>query len=78
MVRKTETLPFTSDNYKLFGVGLLILLVGYITLAKSPWNSFWSLTVAPILLVIGYCVAIPVAILYRKKEKKNEKEEKKE
>jgi len=27
-----------------------------------------SLTVAPILLVIGYCIIIPIAILYQKKK----------
>jgi len=74
--RKAETLPFVKENYNLFGIGLLLLIIGYIALAKGPWNSFWSLTLAPILLVLGYCVVIPVAILYRKKEKKEEKETK--
>ena len=68
--QKTAAIPFTKDNYRLFGIGLLVVILGYIALSKGPWDSFWSLTLAPILLVIGYCVIFPVAILYRKKEKK--------
>jgi hypothetical protein len=75
-VKKTEALPFTSKNYQLFGIGLLILIVGYIALSRGPWNSFWSLTLAPILLVLAYCVLIPVAILYRKRQNKQEDEKK--
>jgi hypothetical protein len=60
-------LPFTKSNYQLFGVGILIVIVGYVALAQGPADSFWSLTLAPILLVIGYCVVIPFSILYQKK-----------
>lgn len=68
--KKEAALPFVKENYYLFGIGLITLLIGYLALSKGPWNSFWSLTLAPILLVLGYCVIIPVAILYRKKDKK--------
>lgn len=70
--KKPVAIPFTKENYRLFGMGLLIIVLGYIALSRGPWDSFWSLTLAPILLVIGYCIVIPVAILYRKKEKKEE------
>ena len=66
-----EALPFSSENYFIFGVGIFLIILGYLALSKGPWNGFWSLTLAPILLVIGYCVAIPLAILYRKKKKEN-------
>jgi len=29
-------------------------------------NSFQSLTLSPVLLVIGYCVIIPISIFYKK------------
>jgi hypothetical protein len=58
-------LPFGRTNYLIFAVGILILFLGYIALAQGPADSFWSLTLAPILLVIGYLVVIPLAILYR-------------
>ena len=69
-----EALPFSSENYIIFGIGIFLIILGYLALSKGPWNSFWSLTLAPILLVIGYCIVIPVAILYRKKKKENSQE----
>jgi len=72
--KKKSFLPFTKQNYQLFGIGILVLILGYIAMAQPPWDSFWSLTLAPILLVLGYCVIIPFAILYRKKDKE-EKEQ---
>lgn len=59
---KSEGLPFTKMNYYIFAVGLLSIILGYFTLSQG------SITLAPILLVLGYCVIIPVAILYRGKE----------
>ena len=68
MSLKIEALPFTSLNYQIFAAGLFIILLGYIALAQPPANSFMSLTVAPMLLILGYCVVIPVAIMYQKKQ----------
>ncbi len=65
---KVEGLPFTSFNYQVFAAGILVIILGYFALAQPPANSFMSLTLAPILLVLGYCVIIPVAILYQKKK----------
>ena len=71
-IRKDDSLPLVSRNYLLFGLGLVVIVIGYFFLSKGPWDSFWSLTLAPILLVVGYCVVIPIAILYRKKERNKE------
>ena len=71
----SDMLPFSSENYIIFGIGIFLIIIGYLALSKGPWDSFWSLTLAPILLVIGYCVAIPLAILYRKKKQENNKAE---
>lgn len=65
---KIEGLPFTSLNYQIFAAGIVVIILGYLALAQPPANSFMSLTVAPILLVIGYCIIIPIAILYQKKK----------
>jgi len=56
---RSEGLPFTKKNYFIFLLGLLVIVIGYVALAQG------SITLAPILLVLGYCVIIPVAILYR-------------
>ncbi len=63
---------FRKENLYLFIASIAVIVLGYIALSRGPWNSFLSLTVAPILLVLGYCVMIPLSILYRKREKKPE------
>lgn len=46
-------------NIGLFGVGVLAIVVGFVFLARG------SLTLAPVLLVGGYCVLIPASLLVR-------------
>ena len=63
--------PFTRKNYIAFGVGLGLLLLGYIFMAQPPADGFLSRTLAPILLVLSYCVVFPYAIMARQKPKTN-------
>ena len=63
-----EHLPFTKTNYQILFLGLLVIALGYFALSQEPWDGTMPLVVAPILLVLGYCVIIPVGILYRKKQ----------
>ncbi len=62
-----DSLPFDKTNYRILGSGLLSIVLGYVALAQPPWDGTMPLVVAPILLVLGYCVLIPLGILYRKK-----------
>jgi uncharacterized membrane protein HdeD (DUF308 family) len=62
-----ESLPFNKSNYAILGSGLLSIVLGYVALAQPPWDGTMPLVVAPILLVLGYCVLIPLGILYRRK-----------
>lgn len=62
-----ESLPFTKLNYQILAGGLLAIVLGYVALAQPPWDGTMPLVIAPILLVLGYCVLIPVGILIRKK-----------
>ncbi|MFQ5602285.1 MAG: hypothetical protein ACE5HS_03350 [bacterium] len=71
-IKAKSELPYSKVNYQIFGAGILLLLVGYWALAQGPVNGFLSLTLAPILLVIAYCVVIPFAIMYKGKHKSNE------
>ena len=66
--RKEAALPFTKVNYYLIAVGIGFVILGFIAMAEGSVEGTLPLVVAPILLVIGYCVIIPVGILYRKKE----------
>ena len=65
------SLPFTKHNYILFIAGIAILLIGYIVMSIGPVDSFASLTLSPILLVIGYLVLIPLSFLYQHKSIKS-------
>lgn len=58
-----ESLGFTKINYILMAVGLGMIVIGYILLGIG------DITGAPILLVLGYCAVLPLAILLGKKEK---------
>jgi len=62
-------LPFTKRNYQILGLGLLVIILGYVALSQPPWDGTMPLVVAPVLLVLGYCVIIPLGILYREKSK---------
>lgn len=64
-----DVFPFERENYAIIGVGLLFIIAGYIAMSGNVVEGFSQLTVSPILLLIGYCVVIPIGILYRKKEK---------
>lgn len=58
-------LPFTRKNWSLAIIGLAVIVLGYVFLRIPPAEGFLSLTLAPVLLVVGYCVLIPMAILVR-------------
>lgn len=60
-------LPFTKRNYQILGFGLVLIIAGYFALSQPPWDGTMPLVIAPILLVLGYCVVIPIGILYREK-----------
>ena len=55
--------PFGRKNWTLFGSALATIVVGYLVLSVPPADGFLSLTLAPLLLVVGYCVLVPWAIL---------------
>ncbi len=50
-------LPLERENWMVIGAGLVVIVAGFIALAHG------SITLAPFLLVTGYCVLIPVGIL---------------
>jgi hypothetical protein len=64
----SDFLDLTANNYKLFGLAVVILVIGYFFLAQGPADSFMSLSLAPIILIIGYCVLVPYAIFWKAKK----------
>ena len=67
-----ESWSFSTVNYYLFGIGLALIILGYIVMASGEVNSFQSLTVSPIILFVGYIIFIPAALIYRDKNLENE------
>ena len=59
-------LPLGKENFVILGIGVLVILIGYLAMLEGSVEGFLPLVVAPILLVLGYCVVIPFGILYRK------------
>ncbi len=69
-----KVLSFNKINYIIFAIGIAVIIAGYFIMATGETYSFQSLSLAPIILLIGYLVIIPLAILYRKRENKTPKE----
>jgi hypothetical protein len=63
-----DALPFTKTNYRILICGIAVIILGYVALSQEPWDGFWPLDVAPVLLALGYCVLIPLGILFRKRD----------
>ena len=59
---------FGKINYQLFGFGLLTIILGYILMATGETESIQSIKIAPLILIVGYCVIIPAAILVKPKK----------
>lgn len=64
--QREEDFPLRRENFIILGVGLLVILLGYAAMLEGSVEGFLPLTVAPVLLVLGYCVIFPLGILYRK------------
>jgi len=52
-------IALTKKNYIIMAAGLVSIVAGFITLSQG------STTLAPLLLVLGYCVIIPVSLLVK-------------
>jgi hypothetical protein len=48
---------FSQKNLILFVVALIVIVIGHVSLGMG------SITLAPILLVLGYCILVPLAII---------------
>jgi len=70
--------PLGKNNLIIIGIGLAVILFGYMLMATGisdepatvdgKWNNPMAVTIAPILLVIGYTVIIPYGIIKRFKK----------
>ncbi|MBV6477685.1 MAG: hypothetical protein HGGPFJEG_00427 [Ignavibacteria bacterium] len=54
----------TAKNYMIIGAGILVIIIGYVLMSENSVDGFMPTVVAPILLILGYCVIVPVGILF--------------
>ena len=65
-----ESWSYSKENYILFTVGIITIILGYVIMALGETYSFQSLSVAPVFLFIGYLIFIPVSLIYKKNKQK--------
>ncbi len=52
--------PFGKKNYLLFLIGVMTIVSGYVLMYLTA-DIVW----APVMLVVGYCVIIPISIMIK-------------
>ncbi len=67
--------PLEKKNFYVIGIGIGVIILGYLLMATGignqpaiphgRWDNIWSVNIAPIVLVIGYCIIIPYGIFKR-------------
>lgn len=65
--KSTEEKPllFTPLNYKLMGLGILLLIIGFTAMRiENEVHGFISLYISPVIIMAGYAVVV-YAILKR-------------
>ena len=60
---------YGKENYIIFAVGMITIILGYILMATGETYSFQSLSIAPVFLFVGYLVLIPLSLTYKKNKK---------
>ena len=58
--------PLKGRSSVILAAAGAVIVLGYWLLGHGPANNPLSLTAAPIALVLGYCVLIPVALFMRR------------
>ena len=64
---KKASMPLEKINYLLIGIGVAVIAFSYTTMyLENSADSFFSLSVGPILLVAAYALIL-FALLYKKR-----------
>ena len=59
--------PFNKTNYAIFGIGIIMIIIAYLIISSNEVNSVASTKIGPLMLFLGYCIIIPISIIYSKK-----------
>ena len=58
---KEKKSGLTRINFRILVVGIILISIGYLIMGTG------DSTISPLLLIIGYVIIIPIALLWRKK-----------
>jgi len=60
------TNPWSRQHYIYLAAGVGVIILGFVLLSTglNQWDNPLAVSVAPVVLVLGYCVAIPFAIMW--------------
>ncbi|MBD3393220.1 MAG: hypothetical protein GF418_13935 [Chitinivibrionales bacterium] len=64
---------FSARNFRILGLSVALLVLGYILLGQGPVYNHLSWTVAPLILVFVYCVLLPLSIIVKGKKDSGKK-----
>jgi hypothetical protein len=64
-------MPFDAKNMRIIALGVAVIVLGYIVMYFSPTMGDMALTVSPILLLLGYCVIVPMGIMAGVRKKRS-------
>ncbi|MFA6233923.1 MAG: hypothetical protein WC824_07015 [Bacteroidota bacterium] len=54
-----------KTNYMILAFGIAVVFIGFLVMSAGDAVSSLSVTIAPIILFIGFCVIIPIGIIYK-------------
>jgi hypothetical protein len=57
--------PFGPKNYLIFAIALVVIVIGFVLLGQG------DITLSVLLLTMGYCVLLPIAIMANGKAEKS-------
>jgi uncharacterized membrane protein HdeD (DUF308 family) len=68
MAKEKKHISFGKRNLYVLAIGIVTIIIGYIFMSQPPVNSFWSITLAPIVLLIAYVFIVPYSLMLGKDE----------
>ena len=66
---------WNKKNFIFLFIGLVIIISCFILMSVGSWDSFPSLFISPVVLVIGYLIILPASVLITGKHEEENKNE---
>jgi hypothetical protein len=66
--KKSGIALYDRRNYFLLILSVVLIAAGYVCLGTKPKDGIATMMVAPALLVLGYCVLLPVAVFLKPRQ----------